>query len=942
MFFIMKTTPGTSCSLTSDSVFFINGRTLLFLFFILLFSSFKLNAQVATAYTWSRVTTPAHAAMAGGTVLASGTAMDDAVYTNIPIGFACNYNGIDYTTVGVSTNGFIWFGTTNPATNDYTPISSATAMTGVISCYGANLVGRTATANLKYITTGTCPNRTFMVQWFNMKVVGKTSQLDLQITLTEGTNMIDIHVYDAPYFVGDTHFGQVGIRGASNADFSNRSVVSCSNTWNPSVAGATNTATCQIDGVTCSTYPAANNRYRYTCNATAGTNTWTGATSSDWFTASNWSLAKVPTTYHNIVIPAALGTYPVLTGSTNTFFKTLNIGTGATLTTAVGYTGVVTVNGSVTNNGTIVNNGTAYFTLNGSTGSTISGTGDFSQADFSLSGPCANYSLSNNILVRKLTITTTATLNMNAFDLLVLTSFIQVGTINQSTGTLQIEDPAPTLTNATFTEGTGTTYFSIGTTTTPGNQLIPSITYYNLTVNTNNGYTATIGNGTAVSCNNLIIKNPAASGGIASVANAITVTKNFDLAPTGNTPTVNLNANVSVGSTGITTLYLGVINTGANRVIINNNLAGAVAAGAGNTDYTLSYINGNLRRFIASGAGGNYDFPLGDAGSSRYAILKDGALSGGGFTYLDAYFGALVNHTDADMMAVPVGETTEPGVYYGHICVEGVWFLDPDFQPTAGSYILVTYINNIAGLSDDNFAILKRSSSSLSGADWTDGGGVRPASMLAGRTIASGYALRDGLTTFSQFGIATDPAIVLPVSLLSLEAKKKGKENIVEWITAMETNNHHFTIERSADAIDFSEIGLVPGAGNSNYSIKYSETDESPLTAISYYRLKQTDFNGASVYSKIVSVARNETDFELINAFHVEGLDVLELTLNCSDKCITSLELYDLMGAKIYTSIENINGNYTKVLIPLADLSPGIYFITVFNGDKRITRKIKW
>jgi hypothetical protein len=904
-----------------------------------LLSSYSI-AQVSTGYTFSRVTTPTHAAMAGGTTLASGTGatMDDALYTNVPIGFAFNFNGLDYTTVGVSTNGFIWFGATNPATTEYAPISSVTAMEGLASGFGGNLIGRQATATLKYTTTGTCPNRVFMVQWFNFKVVGKSSQFDLQITLTEGTNQVELHVYDQPYLVADNYTAQVGIRGSSNADFNNRSVT-CTTNWTGSIAGTVNTASCMINGVSCSCFPANTQRFRYICNATAGTNTWTGAINGDWFNAGNWSLGKIPNTYHSIVIPSSLGTYPILTGTASTFCKSLTIGTGASLTTDPAYTGTLTVNGNVANDGFIINGGTNYITLNGTSSSTISGTGDFTQADFSLSGPCANYSQSNTLVIRKLAITASATLNMNNYNLLVLSVFNQVGTINQSTGTLQIEDPAPTLTNATFNEGTGLTYFAIGTTTSPANQLIPSITYYDLKVNTNNGYTATIGNGSTVSCNNFVIQNPAASGGIASVANAIIVNKNFDLSPTGNTPTVNLNANITVSGLGTTTLYLGVINTGANRLIITNSASTAVVAGAGNTNYTLSYINGNLRRYIAPAAGGNYDFPLGDAGSSRYAILKDGALSGGGFTYLDAYFGPLANHLDADMMAVPVCETTETGVCYGHICTEGVWFFDPDFQPTSGTYIMITYINNFAGLADDNFSILKRPSTSLTGADWSDGGGVRPASMQPGRILANGYALRDNLSSFSQFGIATDPLISLPVSWLSLTAKKSGKANLVEWVTASEKNNNYFTVERSTDALQFSPIGMLPALGNSSMQMNYSKTDETPPEGISYYRIRQTDVNGRSSYSKIVSLSRQGSDLELVNVFYNEEQGMLEVSLTCADQCVTNIELYDMRGTNVYVSSENA-AMRNKILIPAFNLSKGVYLLKLSVGDQIITKKV--
>ncbi|MCW3085266.1 MAG: hypothetical protein JWP12_2632 [Bacteroidetes bacterium] len=911
------------------------GYGLLPLFFLLFsISSFS---QVSSLYTWTYAT-GAHVAMAGGTTLASTTAMDDAIFTNIPIGFTYNFNGIDYTTVGVSTNGFIWFGTTSPATTEYTPISSATAMDGVVSGFGANLVGRAAGATLKYTTTGTCPNRVFMVQWFNMKIVGKSSQLDIQITLTEGSNQAEVHPYDSPYFVADKFTGQVGLRGNSNADFKNRSVISCTNAWNSSVAGATNAVTCQIDGITCSTYPAANARYRFTNGSSISTVTWNGSMDNDWFNAANWTPAIVPTSYNNVSIPASLAMYPVLSGSTNTFCKSLALAAGASLTTASGYTGVLTVMNNLANNGTIVNNGTNYINLTSTAACTISGTGDFTNCDLGLTGSCTNYSLSNDIVIRKLSIGTGATLSMNTFNLKVCTTFTQTGTINQSTGTLQIEDVAPTLTNATFNEQTGLTYFATGITTTAANQLIPSITYYNLKINTNNGFTTTIGTGSTTTCNNLVVANPGAAGGIALAANAISVNGNFDLAPAGTAPVFNLNSNVTIA--GISTLYLGIINTGTNKVIVTNSAAAAMVAGAGNTNYTLSYINGNLRRMIASGLTGNYDFPLGDASTSRYAVLLDNGLSGGGFTFLDSYFGALANHTDVDMVAT---EPTEAGVTYTHMAPEGVWFIDPDNQPAAGTYDIQLSINGFAGLADDQFAILKRISTSVTGADWTNGGPTptRPASMLPGRTLASGYALRYGLSSFSQFGIATPTIVPLPIELLLFTAAVNGKDVDLNWKTATEVNNDFFTVERSADAMDFGFVDEVKGAGNSNQPINYFTKDNNPLPGTSYYRLKQTDFDGHYKYSNVVPVNIVSKDFELVNTYTNSAAGVLEITLNNNSNYLIKFDLYTSIGEKKYSLATQINGQNVKVELPCATLAKGIYLLRVSGGNQLISRKIK-
>src|SRR5690606_38659659 len=115
----------------------------------------------------------------------------------------------------------------------------------------------------------------------------------------------------------------------------------------------------------------------------------------------------------------------------------------------------------------------------------------------------------------------------------------------------------------------------------------------------------------------------------------------------------------------------------------------------------------------------------------------------------------------------------------------------------------------------------------------------------------------DYITTFSPFTIGAIGSSnnVLPIQLLSFTAKPiDNKEVLTQWTTATETNNDFFTVERSVDALNFKEIGTVNGAGNSNNAIKYRFSDKNPFAGTSYYRLKQTDFDGKFSYSEIESV----------------------------------------------------------------------------------------
>ncbi|SFQ31775.1 DUF4394 domain-containing protein [Hymenobacter arizonensis] len=101
--------------------------------------------------------------------------------------------------------------------------------------------------------------------------------------------------------------------------------------------------------------------------------TWTGAVSTDWGTAGNWSPAQVPTAADNVTIPDVAND-PVVSNAQQANGVTL--ASGATLTTANG--GTLTLSGSLTNNGgTTLGTGTGTVAFAGAAAQTVSGTTTF-------------------------------------------------------------------------------------------------------------------------------------------------------------------------------------------------------------------------------------------------------------------------------------------------------------------------------------------------------------------------------------------------------------------------------------------------------------------------------------------------------------------------------------------------------------------------------------
>ncbi len=180
--------------------------------------------------------------------------------------------------------------------------------------------------------------------------------------------------------------------------------------------------------------------------------------------------------------------------------------------------------------------------------------------------------------------------------------------------------------------------------------------------------------------------------------------------------------------------------------------------------------------------------------------------------------------------------------------------------------------------------------------------------------------------------------VPLPIELLSFTAECDKGIAQIHWATASETNNNYFTLERSADAINWVIIGTVGEAGNSNTVRNYEFIDSQISNLKSqffYYRLKQTDFDGKFRYSKIIVISncgeKITNDF-IIYPNPTNG--IFNLLFNGDKEQVYSIEIYNILGKKVYYS-----GCY-KSAIDLSDKQSGVYFIHFNLHTKIIIKKI--
>ena len=191
-------------------------------------------------------------------------------------------------------------------------------------------------------------------------------------------------------------------------------------------------------------------------------------------------------------------------------------------------------------------------------------------------------------------------------------------------------------------------------------------------------------------------------------------------------------------------------------------------------------------------------------------------------------------------------------------------------------------------------------------------------------------------TTHCPFFIGAAP---LPVELLSFSAEVIDNAFInLDWITKTEINNDFFTIEKSKDAKTFEVVGTTDGAGNSSLTQNYNLRDKNPYEGTSYYRLKQTDYDGSSEYSKMVAVeVKASISDVLVFPNPVEGLAYL--SFSTTSEGVASVTIYDVSGRLVSVKDYSINQGHNKITLNTEELNQGMYFLTINNGESNTAMK---
>ena len=452
---------------------------------------------------------------------------------------------------------------------------------------------------------------------------------------------------------------------------------------------------------------------------------------------------------------------------------------------------------------------------------------------------------------------------------------ITVGTNGTPAIALRLGDPKTTLNN------TGTITVGVGS-ITGGSSGVNAV--FN---NNTNG----ILNFNAAATNSLVAFTNA--GGAFNVATSQTFGR---LTANGGTITVTDGATLTTYYLTLTSGNITLGTTGTGNVVIQT---GGSITGGSSGSYVVTNGIGKLTQQGVTSAGAL--FPIGTASSYDPVTIKPASTLS---------FGARVGLQSTTLGTNPITNG---------LVVNREW----DITGTTGTTDL-TFVSS--ALNKDGSSTRPSGSVGVvghyNGTSWDD--------------ISSAYASNTWTVTgyigsFSPFIVAS-PGAVLPTELLNMTAKAVNNTNVISWETASETNNKGFDVQRQTSNDTWETLGFVQGTGK---AATYTFEDKTPLS-ISYYRLRQVDFDGKETLSKVVSVRQNTKGRIGISPNPTTDKVTIQLNKNGVSDSEATLTLFDVTGRQVLTQKTSTE----TCQLDLSNLAKGVYMLTVQSNHAVYQEKI--
>lgn len=185
---------------------------------------------------------------------------------------------------------------------------------------------------------------------------------------------------------------------------------------------------------------------------------------------------------------------------------------------------------------------------------------------------------------------------------------------------------------------------------------------------------------------------------------------------------------------------------------------------------------------------------------------------------------------------------------------------------------------------------------------------------------------------------------ILPVTLTSFLVNASNANASLTWKTVSEQNTDYFSVRRSSNGSEYTEIARIPAAGNSSAEKTYSFTDTkiSSSQQYYYYNLAIVDKDGKSAFSDTKLFKNKLSNLKLITSLSPNPVSGgrLMMTFNADKEGKMNIRVINAEGKSILTTIMQAYPGVNNGHLHLGKLSKGSYSIVcILNGVKE-TRQV--
>lgn len=293
--------------------------------------------------------------------------------------------------------------------------------------------------------------------------------------------------------------------------------------------------------------------------------------------------------------------------------------------------------------------------------------------------------------------------------------------------------------------------------------------------------------------------------------------------------------------------------------------------------------------------------------------------------------------TSVNLGTTTIERTHAPGTGAGNEGINRIFNIQPTNNSGLGATLRFYYDESeLNGLSEANLILFKSSTGTNN--TWSGHGGTV--------NTTDNYVELAGIDDFSYWTVA-DSNQPIPVELTSFKAEIIKNAVLLNWITATETNNSGWNVERilvnENNTTEWVKLGFIEGSGNSTTNKEYSFTDKYLANGKYQYRLQQVDFDGTINYSDIVEVDFNQipTEFSLYQNYPNPFNPSTTIKFDVPASAFVNVSIYNSIGEKVAIVVnEQMEAGSHSVRFDASNLASGIYIYRLMANEQVFTNKM--